>query len=237
MHVNTVRTFTPRHSSHLLLQPAFSPNTLYWVALTPRTPLAVSAGGFNGVLWSGLNVSSGLLPKAVSSDANLFTARSLRSQRSAGDATFSANTAAAVTFLASVSKGSFDCSVVSRALPSKFAARTSFTEHKLGYGHSGQYAIHQLGPAGHVDSLWPAGVATLQILFPAAFWHLFCCRDGRHHSILPHALPLHVQIIGTQFAVVPPSCVLEEWTYTVSCPCPIFHLLVCLQTRCLQAPL
>jgi hypothetical protein len=53
--------------------------------------------------FSGINVSSGLLPLSVSSDANIFTARTLKSQRFRGDATFAANTTTASNFTAQVS--------------------------------------------------------------------------------------------------------------------------------------
>lgn len=82
----------------LLAQPPLSPSTYYWFALSPRVPLTVpsGSGGFNGVLWGGVNTSTGLLPGPVSGDTHLFTGRALTSQRSAGDSAFAASTAAAV---------------------------------------------------------------------------------------------------------------------------------------------
>ena len=80
------------------VQPPLSPSTYYWFALSPRVPLTVpsGSGGFNGVLWGGVNTSTGLLPGTVSGDANLYTGRALTSERFAGDSAFAASTVAAV---------------------------------------------------------------------------------------------------------------------------------------------
>lgn len=82
--------------------PILSPNTYYWVVLTPGSPLSLASGNgvYDGVLWSGISDAPGSpLPSSVVADRNLFTGRQLVSQSLSGDATFGANTAAAVAFL------------------------------------------------------------------------------------------------------------------------------------------
>lgn len=79
--------------------PLLSPSTYYWVAVTPSVPLQMTTQGgrlYNGAVWAALPDSLGRIPPAVVADPSLFLARQILSQRFAGDATFGANTVAAV---------------------------------------------------------------------------------------------------------------------------------------------
>lgn len=87
--------------------PALAQGVYFWVVLSPGSPLPIRvprpSGGlgpaYNGVVWSGINASSGLLPPAVAADRNLFTGRQLVSERFAADAAFGSTARASVAFL------------------------------------------------------------------------------------------------------------------------------------------
>jgi hypothetical protein len=77
--------------------PLLLPNTYYWVAVTPTTPLPLPNGQFNGATWGGIDdTTNPLRPASLQSDPNLFKGRQLTSECVANDTTFSANLAGAV---------------------------------------------------------------------------------------------------------------------------------------------
>ena len=84
--------------------PELSPASLYWVVVAPRMPLSITPPlKHNGAVWAGVDLSIDPRPGDVAADTttngNLFTARYISSQRSAGDTEFGANTSLALDFV------------------------------------------------------------------------------------------------------------------------------------------
>ena len=88
--------------------PQLSPLTIYWVVVAPRIFLTNTPPlKYNGAVWAGVNISIDPRSTDVIADTttngNVFTARYISSQRSAGDTEFGANVTLALDFVSNTS--------------------------------------------------------------------------------------------------------------------------------------
>jgi hypothetical protein len=87
--------------------PQLNQSTYYWVVLSPTTTMpitnqvAITGPKFNGALWSGIDSAKypTKLPPLTQRDPHVYTARVLRTQRQAGDATYGCTTRPALGWL------------------------------------------------------------------------------------------------------------------------------------------
>jgi hypothetical protein len=78
--------------------PVMAINTYYWIVLSPGQTYTMANGAYNGFLWAGLNSATDQLPQSARDDPDVFTAREMTSQITAGDR-FSATLQAGVNFI------------------------------------------------------------------------------------------------------------------------------------------
>ena len=83
--------------------PFLNISTNYWVVVSPGSRMTFTAPfKYNGIAWAGVDISRDAIPGQVRSDdtgGNLFTARSLNSQRFSGDSAMGANSLEGVAFV------------------------------------------------------------------------------------------------------------------------------------------
>ena len=79
--------------------PLLSPDTYYWVVVTPCSPLTMTTQNnnvYNGAVWVGFDDRLNSLTSVDAGDNGVFRGRQYLSERFPGDSTYGANTPAAV---------------------------------------------------------------------------------------------------------------------------------------------
>ena len=161
--------------------PVLTPNTYYWVVLTPGTPLSLfGAGTVNGAIWGGLDDSINPLPVQALNDPHIFKGRQLVSITGPTDTAFGSMQPASVSFLQSALNW-----------PSVPSASSRFTNWASA-GSRVRYGVQIIG--------------VLQTLSASATVSLSASRTGSatpsgSRTPSPTATPFPTTIAGTRYTI------------------------------------